>query len=63
MPEPRGAPVLADRVRRLNKKRGSDDVFGQKVRRARMNLAVHLPHVASWAAFFTVVTWMFVPTK
>jgi hypothetical protein len=28
-----------------------------------MNLAVHLPHVASWAAFLTVVAWMFVPTK
>jgi hypothetical protein len=27
-------------VRRLNKKRESDDVFGRKVRRARMNLAV-----------------------
>ena len=25
-----------------------------------MNLTVHLPHVASWVAFFTVVTWMFV---
>jgi hypothetical protein len=27
-----------------------------------MNLTVHLPHVASWAAFFTVVAWTFVPT-
>jgi hypothetical protein len=31
--------------------------------RASMSLAVHLPHVASWAAFLTVVAWMFVPTK
>ena len=36
---------------------------GPKVRRASMNLAVHLPHVASWAAFLTVVAWMFVPTN
>jgi hypothetical protein len=30
---------------------------------ARMNLTVHLPHAASWAAFFTMVAWMFVPPK
>jgi len=27
--------------------------------RIRRNLAVHLPHTASWAAFFMVVAWIF----
>ena len=28
-----------------------------------MNLAVYLPHTASWAAFFMVVARIFAPTK
>jgi hypothetical protein len=42
---------------------GSDDNFRTESEASQVNLAVHLPHVASWAAFVTGVAWMFVPTK
>jgi hypothetical protein len=50
------------RIQQLTRVRGSDDNF-QTERRTSMNLAVHVPHLASWAAFLTVVAWMLVPTK
>jgi hypothetical protein len=56
-------PAVAAPIRATLYKNPQCSCCEVKVRRARMNLAVHLPHVASWAAFFTVVACMFVPHK